>query len=239
MRKLIPAIAMLAIVTAGCASGAASTGVVASPTPSQGARNGASGEVVKVGPGSLVLSAQSGDQMVMYTSATRITNTRTATLLDITAGQCILATGQKDASGTLTAVGVRLSNKVGGSCVTGQSSAGTRAPAATSPPQSPTVARANGEVISVSGTAVGIRDTQGQSLTIVVPTTIPVTASLAATPSDITIGQCAFAAGQRTSTGTVSATSLTLSPPGPNGCTPRGAGGFGTRRGGTGGAPPA
>lgn len=248
MNKLIrlSTFAIVAVLAAACAKGNAATNApAATSSPSAQNPNGASGEVVKVAGSSLVLSNQQGDTDVTYTSQTRITKTRTATLADITPGMCIRASGSKDGTGKVSAASVRLSNRVNGSCVLptspGGRPAGASAPSGSPPPQAQNASMTNGEVVSVSGTSVTVRDAKGASQTVDVPTTSQVSESLAAAPSDITIGECAFAAGQRTSGGAVAATALTLSPPGPNGCTARGTGGgFGSRGGrGAGGAPPA
>jgi hypothetical protein len=60
-----------------------------------------------------------------------------------------------------------------------------------------------------------------------------VTKTVAATSAAAAVGKCAAAFGKADSSGTVAATSIAISTPGPNGCL-RGFGGFGGRGAGGG-----
>jgi hypothetical protein len=75
-------------------------------------------------------------------------------------------------------------------------------------------------------------------VTVTLAATATVTTTATATSAAATVGKCAFALGKADSSGTVAATSITISTPGANGCTRAGGfggGGFGGRRGGGGG----
>ena len=246
---LLGAAATLAVAACG-SSTAARTSATGTPSPQgQGRRGGAAGELVRITGSTLVLSTQNGDVTVTAASATPVTRTRTGTVADIVAGSCIIASGQKDAGGTLTASTVRLSPKVDGSCSgpglfgnggpNGAPTGGvfrTPNPDRTPPPGVTPPQFTRGEVTAVSGTSVTVRATDGSSSTITVPTTVQVAVSAPATFADLAVGDCVLATGPRSTSGTVAARSLNIVPAGPSGCfTGRGLGGFGGGRGGFGG----
>ena len=104
-----------------CGSAAASGGPIRDASPSAWSRaasprNAAFGQLVQINGSTLILSSSNGDSTVTYASTTTITQTSTGTLADITAGECITATGSKGADGTLTATTVTLNAPVNGSC---------------------------------------------------------------------------------------------------------------------------
>jgi hypothetical protein len=216
-------------------------------------RNGAQGELVKISGSQLVLTGQAGDSTVTIGDATTVQKTRTGAVSDIVAASCIVATGQKDATGAVTASTVRLSAKVSGSCAIGAPGGGNGAPRSPRPSgqaQPPASgggtppAFVAGEVTTVAGTAVTVRDTAGAVQSVIVPTTVRVSVVLAATTADLTVGSCVSANGSRDASGNVTATSLSIVPAGPSGCFSgaggRGAGGRGGAAGGGaagGGAP--
>jgi hypothetical protein len=219
------------------------------------ARRGAAGTLAQINGTSLILTDTTGtDVTVDYTNTTTITQTKTGVLADIVPGSCVVATGTKDASGTLVASSVRLSQPVNGACTAGSGNrppgggAGTRTPSgtprATPAPGQPVPAFAAGKVTGVNGTAVTLQPTTGAAQTITVPTTVTVAESSAAAPTDLSVGDCIQATGPKDSSGKVAATSLSIVPAGPSGCFTGGRGGFGGGFGGGGGrfgggAPPA
>src|SRR5258708_21668578 len=119
-RMLVLMALTLAVVATACGSAAtASNGASSSPSPQRGGgqfRNGASGQLVQINGQSLILTGPTGDVTVTVSSTTTFTRTSTAVLADIVPGDCILATGQKDADGLLTATTVRLSPKPAAGC---------------------------------------------------------------------------------------------------------------------------
>src|SRR5579859_8039209 len=111
------------IVATACGSAAsAGNSTAASPRPGARAnafRNGASGQLVQINGQTLIITGPNGDTTVTYSASTPIIKTSTATLADITAGTCIVATGSKDASGAVTATSVRLAPKTAAGCAAG------------------------------------------------------------------------------------------------------------------------
>lgn len=213
------------------------------------ARRGTAGTLAQINGTSLILTDTTGtDVTVDYTTTTAITQTKTGVLADIVPGSCVVITGQKDATGTLVASSVRLSQPVNGACAAGLGNGapgagtGTRpnpggTPRATPAPGQPVPSFAAGSVTAVNGTAVTVQPTTGAAQAVTVPTTVTVSESSAASPTDLTVGDCIQATGAKDSSGTVAATSLSIVPAGPSGCfTGGGAGGFGGRGFGGGGS---
>ncbi len=243
---LVAAIAGLVAVACGAAPTAAS-GASASPSPGRGGaaqfRNGASGQLVQVNGQSLILTAPTGDLTVTYSSSTTFTRTSTAVLADIVPGVCILATGQKDSAGALTAATVRLSPKVASGCAAaGRVGPNASPPAGASPRPTPSgqpaMAFVTGEVTAAAGISITVLTTTNGSQTITVPTTAAVTTTAVAASTDLRTGECVRATGARDSSGNVQATSITITPAGPSGTCVTGfggGGGFGGRGGGGGG----
>ncbi|MFN2568933.1 MAG: hypothetical protein ABR564_04955 [Candidatus Dormibacteria bacterium] len=245
------------LLIAGCgAAGAASSPTPGSANGAQGqGRRGAAGELAKIDSNTLILNSQNGDVTVQITPATPVQKTSTGTVADIVAGACMVATGQKDASGGLTAQVVRISAKQNGTCSLGRPGGGpgglgpdggrrNGTPAVGGPGGSPNpggggrnanFAFAAGEVTTVNGTSVIVQPATGPAQTITVPTTVRVSRSAPAVVSDLAVGQCVQAGGTRDSSGMVKATNLSIVPPGPSGCFT--GSGIGGRRGvGGGGA---
>jgi hypothetical protein len=243
---LVTAIAGLVAVACGAAPTAAS-GASASPSPGRGGaaqfRNGASGQLVQVNGQSLILTAPTGDLTVSYSSTTTFTRMSTAVLADVVPGVCILATGQKDSAGALTAATVRLSPKVASGCAAaGRTGPNASPPAGASPRPvpsgQPAMAFVTGEVTAAAGISITVLTTTNGSQTITVPTTAAVTTTVVAASTDLRTGECLRATGARDSSGNVQATSITITPAGPSGTCVTGfggGGGFGGRGGGGGG----
>ena len=242
------------IVAAACgnAASASNSGTAASPSPGGGAaafRNGTAGQLVQINGQTLIITGPNGDTTVTYSTTTSISKTSTATLADITAGTCIVATGTKDASGAVTAATVRLAPKTAAGCAAsfgpGPGAGATPRPSSSPRPTPSGLANraiVTGEVTAASGTSVTILTTANGSQTITVPTTAVVTRNFSVTSADLQTGECVRATGPKDAAGTVAATSLTISPAGPSGTCATGFGGGG--RGGFGGggggfAPPA
>ena len=251
MRSALAATGVVATLTlAACGSSTAASTTSPSSTASPNAnarRGGTAGELVRISGSSLLVSTQSGDVNVSLGSSTPVTKTRTGSVADITTGACIVATGTKDASGALTASTVRISPMVNGSCTGffGGPGGGPNPSRSPRPDNSPRPtgngtppAFARGQVTGVSGTAVTLQDAANNNAatTITVPTTVRVSVSQVITSTDLAVGDCVLANGQKDTSGTVQARSVNVVPPGPSGCFTGGAGGgFGFGRGGGGG----
>ncbi|HEX6489088.1 MAG TPA: DUF5666 domain-containing protein [Candidatus Dormibacteraeota bacterium] len=245
-RTLSPLLLPLLVAAFACGGSAnAANTPKASPSPGRQFRNGASGQLVKITGMTLILSGANGDTTVTYDSSTRFLKNSTAALGDIQPGTCILATGQKDASGAITAATVRLTPSTNGSCAgpggggAGQPGpggfGGFRSPRPGEPSPNPNFGFAAGLVTAVNGTQITIKPLGTGASAIVVPTTVQVSRTVGASASDLQIGECLSAAGQRDSSGTVHANALTISPPSANGTCSRGRGFFGGFGGGGGG----
>jgi len=248
-RMLVLMALALGVVATACGSAAtASSGASSSPTPPRGGgaaqfRNGASGQLVQINGQTLILTGPNGDMTVTVSGTTTFTQTSTAVLADIVPGDCILATGQKDSTGMLTATTVRLSPKPAAGCA-----AATRVGPNVSPPAGasprpipsgqPAMAFVSGEVTGAAGISITVLTTTSGSQTITVPTTAAVSTTVVSSATDLRTGECLRATGAKDSTGTVQATSITITPAGPSGTCVTGfggGGGFGGRGGGGGG----
>lgn len=255
MNRLMVLIAVVVgMVATACGSAAtASNGAAASPSPGRGGaqfRNGAAGQLVQINGQTLILTGPSGDLTVSVSSSTTFTRTSTAVLADIVPGLCILATGQKDSTGMLTATTVRLSPKGATGCAAaGRFGPNASPPAGASPPPQesprptpsglPPMAFVSGEVTAAAGISITVLTTTSGSQTITVPTTAAVTTTVVASASDLRTGECLRATGARDSAGNVQATTVTITPAGPSGTCVTGFGGGGGGRGpGRGGATP-
>lgn len=242
-RIMIAAAGLATLAVAACGSANASSTSSSSSTASGGGgrgfgRNGAAGELVQINGTRLVLNTQTGDVDVAIGSNTSVVRTRTGTVADIVAGSCVVATGQKDATGAFTASSVRVSPAVNGACpvqAPRPNGTDTATPRPTPPPGAPRFNGVRGQVDKVDGTQVTLTAPDGTHPTITVPTTVQVSTSSAASASDLAVGDCILAVGPKDSSGTVTARSVQVVPAGPNGCFSGGRGGFGGGRGGFGG----
>src|SRR5260370_6364892 len=186
-RMLVLMALTVAVVATACGSDAtASNGASSSPSPQRGGgqfRNGASGQLVQINGQSLILTGPTGDVTVTVSSTTTFTRTSTAVLADIVPGDCILATGQKDADGLLTATTVRLSPKPAAGCAAaGRPGPNASPPAGTLPRPRPSgqlpVAFVSGEVTRVAGIAISVLSTPSATPIIILPTPPEVTATV-------------------------------------------------------------
>jgi hypothetical protein len=200
---------------------------------------------VQVNGTTLILTGPNGDLTVTYSGTTTFTRTSTAVLADIVPGVCIVATGQKDSTGQLTATTVRLSPKPAAGCgAAGRFGPNPTPPAGASPRPTPSglppMAFVSGEVTGATGISITVLTTPSGSQTIIVPTTAAVTTTVVTSSTALQTGECLRATGAKDSAGNVQATSITITPAGPSGtcATGLGGGGFGGRGGGRGGATP-
>jgi hypothetical protein len=234
-------VALLAAVgLAAAACGAAA----ASGPPSTGYRfaNLSDGSVASVSGTTLVLNTSSGDVTVTFTSSTPISETSIGSVADITVGSCVTATGS-DATGSITANRVTVSPEVNGSCPAPSFSGGGFGgghPDFTFGPRpsggfTSDFASVRGVVTAVSGGAVTVQPASGSSQGITVPSTATVSTTTPASSSDLVTGACVAAVGSRSSSGTVTASSLLIEPAGPSGCFTGGSGFGGYGGGGFGG----
>lgn len=218
-----------AFLLAACGANATASTSPRAGTATNQFRNGASGQLVQINGQTLILSGANGDTTVSFTSATTISKTSMATLADIVPGTCIVAIGQKDATGTLIATTVRLAPMTSSGCPLARP-AGPRTNPVASPRPRPTAQPSfnvvSGQVTAVSGTSITVLTPSG-SQAITVPTTAGVTVNAAAAASDLQNGECIRAVGSKDSAGAMQATSIIITPPGPSGTCSGGFPGFG------------
>jgi uncharacterized membrane protein len=226
---------------------------------------GAFGTAAAVSATSLeVQNPSTGQVTVNFTSSTTFSNTVSGTLADVTSGSCVTvastATGSsRPAPGTpITARTVNITQPGANGCTAGGFGGGGRAGGGTRPSGSPRpygsvrpsgangAGRGNfggfafGSVTAVSATGFTVHSAaRGQ--TAATDTTVTVNSSTtyskveSATSSALAVGDCIAAVGATDDTGAVTAKTIGISKPGPNGCSSGfGGGGFG-RRGGNGG----
>ena len=243
MNRILLIVAAPAAALGIAACGATASGSTTTPAGAGNGsgflRNAATGQLVQINGDQLILSNANGDSTVTYSSSTIIVRTSTGTVADIVPGVCLSATGQKDATGHVTASTVAVSSAVNGKCAGNVFGGGGGGPRRSPNPSfTPNPAFANRAVVrgvvtpgGVNGTSVTVQETNGTSMTISVPTTVRITTTQTATSSDLQTGECILATGQRQSSGAVSARSLDIVPAGPSGCF-SGGGGFGGFGGG-------
>jgi hypothetical protein len=241
-------VGIAAAVLAGCGgfgspATASTSSAKTSPSPGRGNFNGAAGELTKLSNGKLTLSDQAGTATVSYDSSTTVLQSGTGSLADLAPGVCVNATGQKEATGAVTATTVQVMLNMNGNC--NQPAAGFGGAGAPSPGASPRAGRQSpgpgqggnglpanaafvrGKVSSVSGTAVTVEQDTGGPVTVTVPSTARITRTVSSTTARLAVGECITATGQRDPSGTVKARALVISAPGPNGCAIGAGRGFG------------
>jgi hypothetical protein len=251
MNRLIPAVTVAAAATfALAACGAAASAARSSASPSPGAntfRNGTSGQLFQINGQTLIVTGPNGDTTVTYSTTTTFTKTSLGTLADITRGSCILATGQKDTAGAVTATTVVISPKTSTGCANRTFVPPTPAPGA-SPRPSPTARPSglpnggfanagivSGQVTAISGPLVTVLTQAKVSQTVTVASAATITDSATVSASALQNGQCVRATGPLDAAGNVQATSITITPAGPSGTCTTGFGGGGRRFPGAGG----
>jgi len=208
-----------------------------------------------------VQNPTTGQVTVNYTSTTTFRQTVTASGSAVTVGSCISAFGKptsgssssKSAFGSpVTATTVSVSQPASGTCTGGfggrpggatpggggssTPGTGTR-PAGASRFGNGQFGAASGEVTAVNGSVVTINETNpttkaASSVAVTLTSTTTFTTTGTASSTDLAVGKCARANGSADTTGAIAAQSITISTPGPDGCTS----GFGGFRGGAGGA---
>jgi hypothetical protein len=176
-----------------------------------------------------------GTATISVGSATTITEQVAGTTASVKTGICVMATGQKNAKGVVTAARLSITEPVKGSCTTGFGAGrrGNRPPGAGgggggAPPagsggggfgNSANFGFAFGQVTSVKGDSVKVKGTTGTtSVTLAKTTQISQTETVKS--SAIAVKSCAFVNGSSTDKGvTVKATDVRLTKPNKGSCT--------------------
>lgn len=234
----------LAVTLAAC--GSSGTAAPASgQAPASGSNNAtrgpaASGTIAAVAASSIeVQNPSNGQVTVNFSSGTTITDRVSAALSDVVVGSCVAVTGTGTPVAAKTVeitpadngacapggAGMRPQNGTGGTRRSGAPRpSGTRAPGANG--QGPATF---GKVAAVSGTGFTVeRDNRQTGATTSVQVNVDASTTYqkteSANSSALKVGECAIATGQADETGAVTAKTLSLSQPGPNGCQAFGAG---------------
>ncbi|MGH3684488.1 MAG: DUF5666 domain-containing protein [Pseudonocardiaceae bacterium] len=207
-------VAAVTVAVSACGNAGTSTaGQTAEPSSSPEAPAGpagASGTVAAVTAANLqVQNPRTGQLTVTFTPSTAFTKTVPATAADLVAGNCALALGAPqpagDPVGPLTATSVLISPAAtdGGCAGRGRGRGG---PAA-------------GKITSISGTGFVVQlGTSTATRTITTTATTTFTKTVPTDHSALAVGECVTAVGPSDDTGTVTASSISIRQPGPNGC---------------------
>lgn len=75
-----------------------------------------------------------------------------------------------------------------------------------------------GKVAAISGSTLEVQNSSGQT-SVKLTSTTTITATTKATVADLVVGSCVSAVGTKSTTGVVAAQNITITQPGPNGCT--------------------
>lgn len=232
----------LALTLAACGSSSSGGSTSAAPSQAPAASNGqgagrgggpaAAGTVASVASSSLkVQSTNSGQVTVNYSGTTTFADRVSATLADVATGSCVIITG----TGTpITAQSVDVSTASSTGCgaaggggmrpQNGGSGRPSRPSGANNPGGAGQGGRATGKVTAVSSTGFTVQQDNPQTgattdVQVTVDGSTTYTKAESASASALKVGECVTANGQADSTGAVTATTITISQAGPNGCT--------------------
>jgi hypothetical protein len=259
---LVVVTGVLALTLAACGGGATPTaggGPTTTPNsaPSKSANTpppGAFGTAAAVSATNVeVQNPQSGQVTVDFNSSTTFTNTVAATLADVKAGSCVAVVASSGNMQTMTARTVAISQPTANGCTAGGFGGGgnfraggaSRSPNPSRRPRpsgtpNPNAGRiAFGSVTVVQSGGFTVKDVArgqqaAQTTVVQTNTTTTFTQTQTATSAALAVGVCVAALGPSDDTGAITAKSISITKPGPSGCTQ----GFGGRgfRGGTGGS---
>jgi 3D (Asp-Asp-Asp) domain-containing protein len=270
IRKSVPVLALvagaLAVTLAACGGSSPAPAANKGGNSQQGGGNrgggappGVFGSIAAVSGQTLqVQNPQSGQVAVSYDGSTKITNSVSGALSDVTSGVCVSVVGTSTGQGQpVSATAVTITPAGANGCTFGNGGqrpsgsnsprpSGSRAPrpSGSNAPRPSTGnnpaggPRAFGAVTAVSATGFTVHSTFGTNTTdttVTVTSATTYTKTVAADPSVLVVGACVAAQGKADDTGAVAATSIAVSKAGPNGCTGGFRGGFGGGRGGRGG----
>lgn len=243
---LLVATGALALTLAACGgattppAAATSTNAAApkAPTPPPGAF----GTAAAVATTSLeVQNPQSGQVTVDFNSSTTFTNTVSATLADVKVGSCVAVIASSGNMQTMTARTVTITQPTASGCTAaggfgggafrgGGTGGASRSPSASRRPRpsgtnNPNAGRiAFGTVSAVESGGFTVKDiargSQPAQTTVVQTTSsTTLTQTQSATSAVLAVGDCIAALGPSDDTGAITAKSISVSKPGPGGCT--------------------
>ncbi|WP_027945775.1 DUF5666 domain-containing protein [Amycolatopsis taiwanensis] len=204
------------------------------PNPARRGGPAASGTVAEVTAANIEVQNSSGQVTVNFSGATTFTDRVSATLVDVTQGSCVVVTGTGQ---PMLARNVEISTATANGCTGGfgggaqpRNGTGQRPPSGSRAPR-PSGANgarpAAGKVTAMTGNGFTVQeDNQQTGATTDVQVTVDANTtyakSVSADSGALKVGECVAATGQTDDTGAVTARTIAISQPGPNGC---GAGG--------------
>jgi hypothetical protein len=200
------------------------------------------GQVISLKPGSFVVKSSFGsvgDSTVTLGSGSTVIEQLTASRSDLKLGACVVADGQSASGGAVEASRITISQPVKGSCSNGffgRGGAGRAgrpggAPPGGAPPSgnaagaggrsftgSGNFGFASGTITSISGSTLTVKG-QSTTSTVTLASSTELLAMQAVSPAKIALDACVRVAGTSSDGGaTITASSVSLSTPGPNGC---------------------
>ncbi|HKN96617.1 MAG TPA: DUF5666 domain-containing protein [Pseudonocardiaceae bacterium] len=236
---------VVALVVAACGSGGGTP--TAAPSAAQPTRQavvpqtppGAFGTAAAVSATSIeVQSRQNGQVTVKFNGDTKFTDTVAATSKDVKVGECVTVTassgGARPAKLTARTVAITPATSTGctlgpfrgaagrgGGDFPGRSSSRARPPGTSR--NGNNFGRAFGSVTAVNATGFTVQNAaRGKNpaftTTVMVNASTTYTRTVAATSSALAVGVCVAAVGPSDDTGAVTATAISVSKPGDNGC---------------------
>jgi len=220
--RIVPAVLVAAV--------AAGAGVAAAATPVNGS---VAGPVTTVKGSTFKLTTSlspTGSSTIHVGSATVITEQALVAHSELVKGACVMAAGQKNSKGVVSATRVTVSQPVKGQCGTGFGGRGNGTRPSGSPPaggQRPpggfggnaNFGFAFGAIRKVSGSTLTVKGPNG-STTLTVPAKAEVVKIEKVGASAVAVKMCAFVRGTSTDKGVnVKAQDISLSKPTKTGCT--------------------
>jgi hypothetical protein len=236
-RDVLPGIAAVLLAACGATSSASTTAGRPSPSGSPESRAagqgvfgaGVTGKIVQLTATQLQLNGQGGSATVDYAADTPVLQTAAGSLSDVSAGVCVAATGQPAAGGVVDATILSVMLNMNGQCTgAGLPGGGVRLGGSPLPGASPrprgspgalgggTAVR--GKVTAVSGSSLTVQPATGSPVTVDVTSSTRITRIEQGAITQLAVGQCVTASGQRDATGAVQARQITVFPAGPAGC---------------------
>lgn len=202
-----------------------------SPNPARRGGPAASGTVAAVAAANIQVQNSSGQVTVNFSGDTMFTDRVSATLTDVAQGSCVIVTGTGQ---PVLARNVEISTANANGCTGGFVGGGARPRNGTgqqrpSDSRAPRPSGANGarpvagKVTAVTGNGFTVQqDDQQTGATTDVQVTVDANTtygmSVSAKSDALKVGECVAATGQTDDTGAVTAKTIAISQPGPNGC---------------------
>ncbi len=244
-KSAIISVFAIGVIAAGCGSSQPTSATSATVAPATTKLNAtrarfsvAAGKIAAVASSSLEIASAKGSVTVDLAGSTKYYQTVLGSVSSISVGSCLRAVGPANSIGNVQASVVTISKPTSSGCaasfglgggfarrsgVGGKRKQGGVANSAGGGVSGGTggtgqsLAGAFGTVVSVSSSTIEVQSIQGQVGVVIAPTT-QIVQTQAASVSALVVGQCARALGPKSASTTFSATTVTVSAPGPTGC---------------------